>query len=139
TGFGVLPRRLLSGFLAFAVVSTSSVPAVSQDYIFRHKYPLSANYVPPVDDGEIAPENDVVAWYVAAVGRTFFKTVPVETTEVAEWRVVEGDVLPGISLDTSEGAYEGIAATADTAYQEIAGFDSRGNKIARARVNFRSF
>jgi alpha-tubulin suppressor-like RCC1 family protein len=134
--------RLVSTAIALSVLVTSSGPASAQQYIYRFKVPLAVNFVPGephAPDEEIAPENDVVAYFAAAVGEDFAKAIPVETTEVVEWRLEGGDSVPGLQFDYAAGDYSGKPTTVGVTEQLVYGYNSGGVRIARARLHFTVF
>lgn len=110
--------------------------ASAQEYIFRHKYPISAFEPEPTGPDEIGVGNDIVAYYTAPIGYDFQKRIPVKTTDVANWVEEDGDTPSGIFLDKHAGIHKGIPDVEQSVVQKLSGFDASNNRIAKAEVHF---
>lgn len=134
-------RKSLNVLVAVAVAISGFVgPASAQTYMFRYKTPVAAS-IPDVPDPDVdfGIGNDIVAYYVAPIGYSFSKKIPVATQDVVEWRKDSGEVPGGIGIDPAKGILSGEPAAEEQVESLFLGYDRSGNRIARAKIHFTTF
>jgi Alpha-tubulin suppressor and related RCC1 domain-containing proteins len=116
--------------------------ASADQYIFRYRQPaafMPATPEVPVEDVEYGIGNDIRAFYVAPIGSDFSKKIPVATQDVVEWRRDSGSMPDGITLDVASGSMSGSPVSEGEQSTLWHGYDSGGNRIARAEMHFTVF
>lgn len=136
-------RRILSSVIAASIaLAPMTTSASGETFFFRYASDLgggqSAPEVPPEQE-EYGIGNDITAYYVAPVGFDFSKKVPVATQDVSDWRKDSGELPTGIFLDESTGLISGRPTAEGNRSLLYRGWDSSGNRIARAALNFTVF
>lgn len=130
-------RRITSALVAASVLTTSALPAGAQQYIYRHKSPVSWNLAPPTPETGYSAGNDISVYFTGLIGQDFAKGIPVKTTDVVEWRLASGAIQPGLVLSPRFGTIQGVATGKYKPYEAILlGYDAKGGNIARAKVKF---
>ena len=134
-------KAVSNALLAATVTLTTSFPASAEVYYFRFKTPVSYSATtPPVEDADdsgFGVGNDITAYFTGAIGFEFSKAIPVATRDVVQWSRTGGNFQPGLELDVETGTISGTASGSHALRKAtLVGYDSRGNVIARARLNF---
>lgn len=111
--------------------------AGAQSFFFR--YNTEASVVKAETPEEYAAGDDIQAYYVAATGFAFEKSIPVATRKVVSWKKDSGDFPSGVSLDESTGVISGTPQTVGENEVLYIGYDTLGRKIARAKMFFNVF
>lgn len=134
-------RKMLSSFIAAALVATSVVPASAESFFFRYKQP--ASWSPGSDpenpvDPQLGIGNDITIFFTGAIGIPFSKLIPVKTKDVAEWRFQSGTIQDGLGLDPSTGVVSGTPSGKTNQKKAVlVGYDIGGRLIARAAITSR--
>lgn len=132
---------MLRVLVAAAVFLNSFIPSYAYDagdglYYFRYKSGISRVQIPPVDDDWAS--KTVTASFVGGIGVEFHETLPLKPEwEDDAWRVDSGSLPQGISFNPTTRAFEGVPAEVTNAVEAtLYGYDSNGNRVARANVTF---
>ncbi len=129
--------KILAGMLvASTLFSVDSLAAASDRYIFRYKSAVHTQ-VSPVDEFE--PGNDIETYFISVVGSEFSKRIPVATENVFLWKVDSGELPAGIDIANETGFVSGRTSHPQKTVGLFYGYDTSGNRIARARIHFESF
>lgn len=129
--------KLLSSTVAFAVAF--SPMANAGQFVFRYKAQHTSVPETPLPEEEYGVGNDITAYYVAPVGVTFSKKIPVATHDVELWVKDSGSWPDGIGIDDKTGAMSGSPTGNEKEALLYHGYDAQGHRIARARLNFTTF
>ncbi len=129
--------KLLSSTVAFAVAF--SPMANAGQFVFRYKTQHTSVPETPLPEEEYGVGNDITAYYVAPVGVTFSKKIPVATHDVVLWVKDSGSWPDGIGIDDKTGAMSGSPTGNEKEALLYHGYDAQGHRIARARLNFTTF
>lgn len=136
-------RRILSSVVAVSIALAPMTTSASGDtFFFRYASDLGGGQsVPevPAEQEQYGIGNDITAYYVAPVGFDFSKKIPVATQDVSDWRKDSGELPTGIFLDESTGLINGRPTAEGNQSLLYRGWDSSGNRIARAALNFTVF
>lgn len=128
-------KRLVAAVLA---LSFGQVPAANAESFF-FRYTTEATKIKTETPEAYAAGDDIQAYYVAATGFAFEKSIPVATRKVVSWRKDSGEFPPGVSLDESTGIMSGVPQAIGENEVLYIGYDTLGRKIARAKMFFNVF
>jgi hypothetical protein len=110
-------------------------PALADQYIFRYK----SGYVVAVNQPE-NPEDedfDIRANFVGSPGESFSQNIPVKDNQaVAYWRLANGVLPQGISLDPAAGLLSGLPVRVQSTSFGVIGYTATGAEGTKAKITF---
>lgn len=128
-------RKIFYSITAFSVF-LSPAPVLSQEFIFRYKFPISVKQ-PAAPNDEFEAGNDIQVHFSSLANKEFRREIPVATKNVARWSQEEGSIPSGMSIsDNFIGGTPDSPQKTDATY---IGYDANGNRIARAKIFFTVF
>ncbi len=130
-------RKFFSAAISISI-ALSPASANSQEYIFRYRYPAFSQPAPQ-PESEYGVGNDVQVYFISAAGERFNRKIPVATNDVVRWELETGELPAGISVVSTEGVVTGASDAVGAVESLYLGYDSSGNRIARARIYFTVF
>ncbi|WP_171049135.1 putative Ig domain-containing protein [Rhizobium sp. MHM7A] len=132
-------RKIFSTLISVSLIGTP-ISASSQEYFFRYNVSsVIKAETPTEEEPDFEPGNDISVYFVSPVGEAFTRELPVATRNVVLWTLDSGSVPAGFSISRASGVISGIGEQAQKSVVTYVGYDSYGNKIARAKVNFTIF